>query len=193
METSTTITKMFCGKRIYVPLSQKPYSWETPGDDNNKKTQADIFISVLEDLEKNSAQTSYSFGHFIFEEKSDSTFEVIDGQQRLTTFVILLSALFSRLKSIRTLTENEEILFEDLIKRRSIYLFSTVEYDNQLFKDYVIDQVKKNKTGLGTESAKRIVNAFDYFKKFLSDKNEVYLVRLLKVVTESTCSYTLKK
>ena len=101
--------------------------------------------------------------------------------------------MFSSLKSHRALTENEEILFEDLIKRRSIYLFSTVEYDNQLFKDYVIDQVKKNKTGLGTESAKRIVNAFDYFKKFLSDKNEVYLVRLLKVVTESTCSYTLKK
>ena len=193
METLTTISKMLCGKRIYVPLSQEPYSWEAPIDNIKTHERTDVFLSVLEDSENNSAQTSYSFGNFIFEEKSDSTFEVIDGQQRLTTIVILLSILFSSLKSHRALTENEEILFEDLIKRRSIYLFSTVEYDNQLFKDYVIDQVKKNKTGLGTESAKRIVNAFDYFKKFLSDKNEVYLVRLLKVVTESTCSYTLKK
>lgn len=191
MEASTTITKMFCGKRIYVPLSQEPYSWEAPVDNIIKNTQTDIFLSVLEDFENNSAQTSYFFGHFLFEEKPDSTFEVINGQQRLTTIVIFLSSLFSRLKSIRALTEVEDILFEDLIKRRSIYIFSTVEYDNQLFKDYVIDQVKKNKTGLETESAKCIVKAFDYFKNILSDKDEAYLVKLLKVVTESTCSYTL--
>ncbi len=170
-----------------------PYSWEAPLDNFEKNAQTDIFLSVLGDIEKNSVQTSYFFGHFLFEEKSDSTFEIIDGQQRLTTIVILLSALFSRLKSLRALTESEEILFEDLIKRRSIYIFSTVEYDNQLFKDYVIDQIKKNRTGLETESAKRIVNAFDYFKKILSDKDEVYLVELIKIITESTCSYTLKK
>jgi uncharacterized protein with ParB-like and HNH nuclease domain len=165
MGTSTTITRMFCGKRIYVPLSQKPYSWEAPVDNIKQFTQTDIFLSILEDLEKNSAQPSYFFGLFLFEEKSDSTFEVIDGQQRLTTIVILLSALFSRLKYFRALTDNEEILFENFIKRRSIYIFSTVEDDNQLFKDYVIDQIKKSHTGLVTESAKCIVDAFDFFHK----------------------------
>ncbi|NLN32312.1 MAG: DUF262 domain-containing protein [Flavobacteriaceae bacterium] len=145
-------------------------------------------MTDLEDYNKSLASTPYYFGHFLFEEKSESHFGVIDGQQRLTTIVIFLSALFSRLKSIRTLTENEEVLFENMIKRKSNYIFSTVDYDNQLFKDYVVDQTKKNKNGLETESARRIVNAFDFFTKALSDKDEVYLTKMLKTINEASCS-----
>ena len=62
-----------------------------------------------------------------------------------------LLALFSRLKGIRQLqlSECEDESFEDLIKRKSTYRFATVGYDNQLFKDYVIDQIKKDNNGLG--------------------------------------------
>ena len=76
------------------------------------------------------------------------------------------------MKTIRPLTEDEEVLFENMIKRKSNYIFSTVDYDNQLFKDYVVEQTKKNKNALETESARRIVNAFDFFSKALSDKDE---------------------
>jgi len=117
----------------------------------------------LEDYNRSSTKSKYYFGHFLFEEKSENKFGVIDGQQRLTTIVIFLSALFIRLKAIRQLSESEDESFEDIIKRKSIYRFETVGYDNQLFKDYVIDQIKKDKNGIETESAKRIVNAFDFF------------------------------
>jgi hypothetical protein len=59
--------------------------------------------------------------------------------------VIFLSALFSRIKQIRPLNETEQETFEDIIKRNSTFRFATVDYDNQLFKDYVIDQTKKDK------------------------------------------------
>jgi Protein of unknown function DUF262. len=95
-----------------------------------------MFLSDLEDYNK-SLHQRLLFWSFPFEEKSESYFGVIDGQQRLTTIVIFLSALFSKLKSIRTLTENEEVLFENMISVKSNYIFSTVDYDNQLFKDYV--------------------------------------------------------
>ena len=75
-----------------------------------------------------------------------------------------------------------------MIKRKSNYIFSTVDYDNLLFKDYVVYQTKKNKNGLETESARRIVNAFDFFTKALSDKDEVYLSKMLKTVNEASCS-----
>jgi uncharacterized protein with ParB-like and HNH nuclease domain len=108
--------------------------------------------------------------------KPDKKFGVIDGQQRLTTIVIFLSALFKRLSSIRKLTETEQETFEDIIKRNSTYRFETVDYDKQLFKDYVIDQTKKDKNGLETASAKRIVNAFDFFASQLEIKtNLIYL------------------
>jgi hypothetical protein len=188
MEASTTVNKMLAGNKIFVPSYQRAYSWETPSERKNQKTQTDVFLSDLIDYNKSTAETPYYFGHFLYEEKSNYHFGVIDGQQRLTTIVIFLSALFTRLKTIRELTEDEEVLYENIIKRKSNYIFSTVDYDNQLFKDYVVDQSKKNKNGLETESARRIVKAFDFFSKNFEDKDESYLTKMLKIVSEATCT-----
>ncbi|MDO8896960.1 MAG: DUF262 domain-containing protein, partial [Bacteroidales bacterium] len=95
MEASTTINKMLAGNKIFVPTYQRAYSWETPSQDNsrNLKTHTDVFLQDLLDYNRSYAKTPYYFGHFLFEEKGDSYFGVIDGQQRLTTIVIFLSAL----------------------------------------------------------------------------------------------------
>lgn len=191
MEASSTINKMLAGNKIFVPSYQRAYSWETPStpsEQKKTKTQTDVFLSDLADYNKSTAKTSYYFGHFLFEEKSDSHFGVIDGQQRLTTILIFLSALFTRLKAIRELTEDEEVFYENMIKRKSNYIFSTVDYDNQLFKDYVIDQTKKNINSLETESARRIVKAFDFFTKTFINKDEPYLIKMLKTVSEASCT-----
>lgn len=188
MEASTTLNKMLSGNRISVPDYQRAFSWDTEFDKNKLPKQVNVFLSDLEDYNKSLATSPYYFGHFLFEERTDSTYAVIDGQQRLTTVIIFLSSLFSRLKKIRPLIEQEEILFENMVRRKSSYTFSTVHYDNQLFKDYVIDQTKKNKNGLETESSKRIVDAFDFFTDALNDKSEEYITKMLKTVNESTCT-----
>lgn len=182
---STTIKQMLAGNRIFVPTYQRAYSWDTE--------QVNVFLSDLEDYNKSSTKSSYYFGHFLFEEKPDKKFGVIDGQQRLTTIAIFLSALFKRLRSIRELTETEQEIFEDIIKRNSTYRFETVDYDKQLFKDYVIDQTKKDKNGLETASAKRIVNAFDFFISQLENKDEPYLVKMLDAIQNAACTtHTVK-
>jgi len=188
MEAATTIKKMLSGNRVIVPSYQRAYSWETPNGQNNSKTHTDVFLSDLEGYNKSSANTPYYFGHFLFEEKADSFYCVIDGQQRLTTIVIFLTAVFSRLKSLRELTETEKECFEDIIKRNSTIRFSTVDYDNQLFKDYVIEQTKKDRKSLETESAKRIVKAFDFFTEHLANKEEGYLIKMLKTVSDASCT-----
>ena len=181
MEASTTIKLMLEGNSIFVPDYQRAYSWDTEFDDSKPPKQVNTFLSDLEDYNRSSTEPKYYFGHFIFEKKSENKFGVIDGQQRLTTIIICLSALFIRLKAIRQLSESEEKSFEDIIN------FETVEYDKQLFKDYVIDRSDKDKNGL-TVSAKRIVNAFDFFSEKLADKDEAYLVRLLETVQGSSCT-----
>lgn len=188
MEPSTTIKQMIAGNKIFVPSYQRSYSWETETEKNKTPKQTNVFLSDLDDYNKSSTKTPYYFGHFLFEQKEKTVFGVIDGQQRLTTIVIFLSALFTRLKSIRPLTEDENESFEDIIKRNSNYRFATVDYDNQLFKDYVIEQIKKDKNGLETESAKRIVQAFDFFTLFLSDKDENYLSKMLSAIKGASCT-----
>ena len=76
-----------------------------------------------------------------------------------------------------------------MVKRGSSTIrFSTVDYDNRLFSDYVIEQTKSDHNGLDTESARRIVRAFDFFKQQLSSKSEEYLTRMLSIISESTCT-----
>lgn len=188
MEASTTINKMMAGNKIFVPTYQRAYSWDTETEKGNMPKQVNVFLSDLEEYIKSSTNAPYYFGHFLFEQKEDGTFGVIDGQQRLTTIVIFLSVLFSRLKQLRILKDNEEVLYENMIKRKSYYTYSTVHYDNQLFRDYIIDQVKTDSHGLETESAKRIVAAFDFFKEKLENKDEAYLLNMLKAINEASCS-----
>lgn len=75
-----------------------------------------------------------------------------------------------------------------MVKRRSAIRFWTVDYDNQPFIDYVIDQTKSDHNGLETESSRRIVRAFDFFKKHLSDKQEIYLTKMLSIIGDATCT-----
>ncbi|MCA9468706.1 MAG: DUF262 domain-containing protein [Nitrospira sp.] len=196
MEASTTIRKMMKVGKIVVPSYQRAYSWDTPSNETARNTQTDVFLMDLEEYKNSQPKSPYYFGHFLFEEKGNDEFCVIDGQQRLTTIVIFLSVLFEKLKrmrGVRDLTEDESNCKEDMIKLKSKYRFSTVDYDNQLFIDYVIVQSKKDDHGLETESARRIVRAFNYFSKQLSDKTEEDLTRLLSIISKSSCTTHLVK
>jgi uncharacterized protein with ParB-like and HNH nuclease domain len=144
METATTIRRMLANNKIIVPSYQRAYSSDTEPEKSNPPKHTNIFLSDLEDYNRSSTRASYYFGHFLFEEQGQNKFGIIDGQQRMTTIIIFLSALFSRLEQVRPLKEDEKEIREDIIKRNSNYRFETVDYDNQLFKYYVIDQSKKD-------------------------------------------------
>ena len=187
MEASTTIEKMLSGNELFVPNYQRAYSWSTDLDEKKVK-QVNQFLLDLEDYINSSTTSKYYFGHFLFKKKSDEQFDVIDGQQRLTTIVIFLSALFKCLQEKRPLTAKEDVLYKNMICIEDTYHFSTVDYDDLLFKDYVISQEKKDHNGLDTVSQKRIVKAFDFFVRKLNEKDEECLLKLLKVVQNAACT-----
>ena len=187
MTPSTTIQQMMANKRIVVPAYQRAYSWDTPTDTHTRTTQTDVFLSDLEDYRTSNAHSPYYFGHFLFEEK-DAKYWVIDGQQRLTTLTIFLSALFKCLRALRPLNDTEQACFTEVIRSTNAIRFSTVDYDNRVFIDYVIDQVKTDHNGLSTTSSQRIVRAFDYFTAQLLDKPEIYLCRMLDIVCQAVCT-----
>jgi uncharacterized protein with ParB-like and HNH nuclease domain len=189
MDSSTTIRNMLYGNKICVPNYQRAYSWETPlSSSDTSKTHTDVFLKDLENYIQTKLSTPYYFGHFLFEERDNNKFDVIDGQQRLTTIVIFLCALFAKIKTFRKLSDDEELYYENMIKKGKTYFFSTVDYDNQFFQDYVIDQNTKNKNHLETESAKRIAKAFDYFCKKISNKDKDYLNKMLQTIIKAACT-----
>lgn len=188
MKSSTTIQEMLAGNKIIVPDYQRAYSWDTETDSFKSPKQVNTFLTDLEEYNRSFTKSKYYFGHFLFEEKSESEFGVIDGQQRLTTIIIFLSALFTRLSKIRPLTEKENKLKEEMVNLKLTQRFETVGYDRQFFKDYVIYQSKKDTHSLETLSAKRIAEAFDFFTYALGDKNEEYLLKMLNTIQEASCT-----
>ena len=193
METLTNISTMLSGKSIAVPNYQRAYSWETDLKGNTLK-EVNTFLSDLQDYINSHTSTPYYFGHFLFEERSASQYAIIDGQQRLTTTVIFISALYKclkeigNIKSIRDLDDDLYVAYCSTIKQGTSYRFSTVEYDNQMFRDYVIDQTINNGNDIDTVSKKRIANAFDFFCDKLKNKTEKELLLLLNAIIHASCT-----
>lgn len=181
MEPKTTIRRMLSGNFISVPKYQRAYSWD-------KEKQVKQFLIDLDDYINSNSATPYYFGHFLFEQKEHDSYNIIDGQQRLTTIEIFLSSVFKKLVSIRSLTDDEIEIKEDTIKRNSKYRFSTVEYDNSFFKDYVINQNKISKKNLETLSSFRISEAFDFFEKELKSKDENACINYIECIINSVCT-----
>ncbi len=109
LKKASTIREMLHAKQIFVPAYQRAYSWETPSEDSQRETHTDVFLSDLLENFHYVKSGPYYFGHFLFQEAGKNKYAIIDGQQRLTTIVMFLAALFRCLRKLRPLTEEEDL------------------------------------------------------------------------------------
>ena len=76
---------MFDGPHTYqIPSYQRPYSW---GSEQVEQLWDDLYSAFEEKSEE------YFLGSIILIKKGDNDFEVVDGQQRMTTLTILFCVL----------------------------------------------------------------------------------------------------
>ncbi|WP_160664156.1 DUF262 domain-containing protein [Colidextribacter sp. OB.20] len=96
-----TIREVF-SKRYIIPDFQRPYSWD---NDPSEKLWDDI-IDFYEG--KETKEDKYFLGNIVINPASDlpyEAWEVVDGQQRLTTLLLLIKALHSRAGTVKALEE----------------------------------------------------------------------------------------
>lgn len=117
------------------------------------------------DMLEMSDKGGYYYGHFILE-SSNETFEIIDGQQRITSFILFLM--------VCKLYKNHDPI-EDW-DNKYIEKFKTVDYDNEDF-----EEIKKKLTNTEwkladfklsnnpTLSIQRIMFALNYFRKLFTN------------------------
>jgi len=81
-----TVGKLSKSGEYIIPIYQRNYAWGT--------TEVDALIDdIWDSADKESKH--YYIGSLVVSERSDGKYEVVDGQQRLTTLKILLAALES--------------------------------------------------------------------------------------------------
>lgn len=128
---------------IRIPAYQRAYSWEM-------KQCAQFLEDLLEQKGK-----KYYLGQFLFE-KDGHTLFIIDGQQRLTTIIIFLSAL-AKIKILSG--ENADEI-------KGIYLtdiFKTIDDDQVIFKKVTQKHLISSIDDTETISQKRIIESFNFF------------------------------
>ena len=100
----TNLKELFTEPIFQVPIYQRPYSWD---EDKVEELWDDLIYTLEKNIETNKAPDQLEFneshfiGMFIFSESESKSEKknVIDGQQRLTTLLILLSIIKSKLEN----------------------------------------------------------------------------------------------
>lgn len=157
----TTILGFFDSsqKTYEIPVYQRAYSWD-------EKNWNVFFEDIVEQL---SGGNNYFYGNILLETiQKDKKYEVIDGQQRLTTLIVFMRALINTLKT----KTNDELLSDfDFDEKEKIYIknkgnikLRPVEYDRACFDAIIVDN--NNNFEINTPSQKKMLDA----KKFFSEK-----------------------
>lgn len=97
-----TVLELFQNKRteFLIPDYQRPYAW---GEEECQTLWDDIFTFAFpdNDCDKFNSDDEYFLGPIVTFKNKDGKLEVIDGQQRLTTLLLLLRAFYPRFKEMK--------------------------------------------------------------------------------------------
>lgn len=88
-----------------IPSYQRPYVW---GEDNINDLLDDLFYAY-----ENSMDSEYFLGALVLQKKGEFDFEVLDGQQRLTSFCMLLATLRDLIEDEKTKNALHKMLYEE--------------------------------------------------------------------------------
>lgn len=139
--SEVSIEELFSGseKSVYeIPIYQRNYAWE------NDEIQA--LVQDVYDAYKKDAGKPYYIGTLVSYHKGDSVYEIIDGQQRLTTIRLLLDAMevpYTNKLTYRARKKSDDTL-------RSIPKFDIEEKDSGIVNGFkyakaAIDDIRANK------------------------------------------------
>lgn len=169
MERSiVSLRELVAGNQLFdVPVYQRSYAWE-------EKNLQDLW----EDLYFLESSKQHYFGTILLRDSQNpalaglttlTRFDVIDGQQRLTTVLILLRELFSHLARVGDDDRRSDIkdLERDYLKNREHYKLNPLGPDGEFFHEVIINEKEYLSGNAQTSSQHRIASALKYFRKKL--------------------------
>ena len=152
------------GVRYSVPRFQRDYSWE-------QEQWEDLWTDV-EGLEQ---ESHHYMGYIVLQRKSQGDFDIVDGQQRLTTLSLLVLAAMKRIQDLidsdREASQNKERLqaigdrfigSKDIISLR-VDNKLTLNRNNAVFYREICARLSPPKQRGMTKTNRLLQKAFDFF------------------------------
>lgn len=162
-----------------VPYYQRPYSWDT-----------DNFEDLINDLLNADRSKQYFLGTIVLHKNSELKInEIVDGQQRLTTIMILLATLRDLINDNDIKSGIQEKIIQRENKVDGIPEKDRLEVkDRQIFKELITEpdgtNIAKDVKRL-PEPEFRYVQAINTFKNKLSNLSQDELVRFVQFLSQN--------
>ncbi|MBE6070154.1 MAG: DUF262 domain-containing protein [Clostridium lundense] len=157
--------------KLKVPRYQRDYSWEK----EQIVTFSDDILEGLSVDEEKINTNKYFFGTVLLagdKEKSNTTLEIIDGQQRITTITIFLSVLAKQFYKIEE--ENLGNLLWEYVMAKDYdgneYKVLISDTTNHYF-EYLVQMKEETTKEPIDEEQERIKFAYDYYSQLLQEEN----------------------
>ena len=170
-----------------IPNYQRAYSWES-------KQRQDLF----DDIKKLANTGDPNRHHFMAtivclqtnktEEVGTDELErldVVDGQQRLTTLIILLRAIAKKLSTGDSLQIEEAIKIENILVKdeRRLILLQTNHDSSMIFRKYLLNGTIPEEMYLKTTAEINLYNAFNECEIFIDEWSKLFpVIELLKII-----------
>ncbi len=154
-------------RKFEIPDYQRNYSWE---DDQRQDLWRDLHNNL-------GSEKTHFFGTFLLREKSSNIYDIIDGQQRLTSILILLNELTELWREY-----DAEVAADTrrwYIANRDGYKLSLMGEDERFFKEYVLGGIESGEKTSSypeettTPSQSRLKDAKEFFREKLKEKQDV--------------------
>ena len=174
--------------QFMIPIYQRSYSW-------SEKECQQLWDDIIR-AGQNENVNAHFIGSIVYIEKglyqvsSQSPILVIDGQQRLTTITLLLSALIEKLSTLPV--ENQEIIDGFSPKKLKNYYLCNPEEDGEKYYKLILSKTDKdslisivNGKEMPKNFSNRIKNNFEFFKEQIaknSDKLEILCKGIAKLI-----------
>ena len=170
--TLVNLNELIAGHRLFdIPLFQRGYAWE-------ERNLEDLW----EDIYYLDASKQHYFGTVLLKDSGETSkaglitfkkFDVIDGQQRLTTAQILMREIISQMKCVSeddTSQRQVSDLEEAYLKYNNLYKLNPLGNDRDFFRRYVINNEDFMSTQANTASQRRLVKAKSFFRQRLEEQ-----------------------
>ena len=184
------IRKIFSGDtKFVIPRNQRKYIW----DEKQWKELLSDITYIKKQRELGCKEISHFLGSFVLQE-SDSQYEIIDGQQRITTLLLILSAVCVRFNELGNTEEHGKTrqnligniglksqyvrLNNPTLSNMTVVIEMASEYRENLIKKNIFDS---NLLKRDNEWNRRVIKCFWFYYNYFSDNystsDELKIVR----------------
>ena len=167
----TTIEDLFRGQHFFIPKYQRYYSWT---EENYKQ-----FLDDLLDIYK--SNNSYFYGTLLLMFINKNDYEIVDGQQRITTLYIFLKILIDSLSDINNKNHYLDLYIKSKDSNGNEYHKLTVQ-EEEFFLN-LIDNNRRNSQD--TNSKKNYCNAYDYFYNKIQSFSDNDKVKIINKINDT--------